>query len=109
MVVRQKGITLDVANNSIFTFEAMRAMVLNQKTIESAERFQFKTDPRTKDIITKYIKRSVKSTIGEKRVIDGFDTLPFGFEGKNKEMIKNKFYKYIKYLQDNDSTTREDV
>ena len=83
VVVRQKGITLDVANNSIFTFDAMRDMVLNQTTIESAERFQFKTDPKTKDIITKYIKISVKSTIGEKRVIDGFDTLPFGFEEEN--------------------------
>ena len=87
VVVRQEGVTLDVANISIFTVEAMRDMVLNQTTIESAERFQFKTDPRTKEIITKYIKRSAKSTLGGKRAIDGFDTLPFGFEGETKRSI----------------------
>ena len=55
-------------------------MVLNHSEIKSKERHQFKWDSNTKDIITKYISRSIKSTIKEKRTIDGFDTLPFGYE-----------------------------
>ena len=78
---------MDVAHNSMFTFETIPNVVLDQTTIGSTERFQFKTDPRTKEIITKYIKRSVKSTIGEKRSTDGFETLPFGFEVETKESI----------------------
>ena len=58
----------------------MKNMVLNNSEIKSKERHQFKWDSNTKDIITKYISRSIKSTIKEKRTIDGFDTLPFGYE-----------------------------
>ncbi len=52
-------------------------MVLNDKTLKSKERHQFKWDTTTKDIITKNISRSIRSTIGEKRLIDGLDTKPF--------------------------------
>ena len=54
-------------------------MVLNNKSIKSEERHQFKWDKKSKDIITKYIGRSIKSTMNEKRFIDGYDSLPFGF------------------------------
>jgi len=48
--------------------------------IESKKRHQFKWDNQTKDIITKSIKRSIRSTVKEKRTIDGYDSLPFGYE-----------------------------
>ena len=47
--------------------------------IETIPRFTFAWDPLTKDVITKYIGRSVRSTIGEKRMIKGYDTEPFGY------------------------------
>jgi hypothetical protein len=78
--IKLKGITLDVANSKIATFEALKEMVLNHKTIETAKRFQFQWDNKTKDIITRYISRSIKSTVCEKRTIDGYDTKPFGYE-----------------------------
>ena len=77
--VKQKGITLDKANDDVVNFETMIDMVLNNKSIKSEERHQFKWDKKSKDIITKYIGRSIKSTMNEKRTIDGYDSLPFGF------------------------------
>ena len=79
--VKQKGITLDMANDEVVNFDTMRDMVLNDSTIKSKERFQFKWDTKTKDIITQHISRSIKSTVKEKRTIDGVDTQPFGWGG----------------------------
>ena len=56
----------------------MKDMVLNNKELKSMERHQFKWDNHTKDIVTKYIARSIQSTVKEKRTLDGYDTLPFG-------------------------------
>ena len=79
--VTQKGITLDMANDEVINFDTMKDMVLNTTmSIESKKRFQFKWDTNTKDILTKYVSRSIKSTVKEKRTIDGFDTLPFGYQ-----------------------------
>ena len=50
--------------------------------IKSKDRFQFKWDTKTKDIVTTHISRSIRSTINEKRTIDGLDTLPFGWGSK---------------------------
>ena len=50
--------------------------------MESAERFTFKRDGKTKNVVTKYIHRKIKSTAHEKRNIDPnntFNTLPFGY------------------------------
>ena len=77
--VKQKGITLDMANDEVVNFDTMRDMVLNDSTIKSKERFQFKWDTKAKDIITNNVSTSIKSTIKEKRTIDGFDTQPFGW------------------------------
>ena len=77
--VKQKGITLDRANDEVVNFDTMRDMVLNGTGIESKKRFQFKWDTKTKDIITNNVSRSIKSTIKEKRIIDGYDTKPFGW------------------------------
>ena len=78
-VVKQKGITLDRGNDRLINFETMRDMVLNTKILTSNPRFQFRWDNKTKDVITKHIARSVKSTVKEKRNIDAYDTYPFGY------------------------------
>ena len=61
-------------------FESVKHMVLNNKSLETKPRHQFKWDTKSKDIVTSYISRSVKSTIKEKRNIHGYDSTPFGFE-----------------------------
>ena len=70
---------MDRANDEVVNFDTMRDMVLNGTGIESKKRFQFKWDTKTKDIITNNVSRSIKSTIKEKRIIDGYDTKPFGW------------------------------
>jgi len=99
--LKQKGITLDRNNSELLDFDTYRDMVLNHKVkelteqkdslfkwdeknksicIETSKRYQFRWDDNTKDIVTKYISRSVRATIGEKRDIDGYNTFPFGYE-----------------------------
>jgi len=58
----------------------MKDMVLNDKTIESEKRFQFRWNNNTKDIVTVNIGKSIRSTISEKRDLNGYETLPFGFQ-----------------------------
>ena len=92
IVVKQKGITLDRANETKVNFETFKQMVLNQKVfkttplpwdpilkIETIPRFTFAWTAVSKYIITNHIGRSVRSTIGEKRLVDGFDTIPYGY------------------------------
>jgi hypothetical protein len=79
IVVKQKGITLDRANETRVNFETMKSMVLNQETLLTIPRFTFAWENVSKDVITKFIARSVRSTIGEKRTIDGYDTVPYGY------------------------------
>ena len=55
IVVKQKGITLDMANDEVVNFDTMRDMVLNGGTIKSTERFQFKWGTLTKDNITQKV------------------------------------------------------
>ena len=69
----------------------MKDMVLNNKPMQSEKRFTFKWETTSKNIVTDYIARSVKSTIGEKRCIVGYDTLPLGFED-NQNKIFNVLY-----------------
>ena len=80
LIIKQKGITMDRANSKIITFEAMTNLTLNDRTLDTAKRFQFSWDGKTKDVVTKFISRSIKSTVNEKRTIDGYDTKPFGFK-----------------------------
>ena len=85
-----------MANDEVVNFDTMREMVLNtaekgpidkkkdkefdpERQIQTKERFQFKWDTQSKDIITTHISRSIRSTINEKRTIDGLDSLPFGW------------------------------
>jgi hypothetical protein len=71
---------MDAANSKIITFETMRDMVLNNTSIKSEERYTFRWDAKTKDVITNFLSRSIRSTVNSKRTIDGYDTLPFGYE-----------------------------
>ena len=79
IVIKMKGVTLDVANLKLVTFEAVRDMVLNDGIIETKERFNFRWDNNTKDVRTIYIGKSLRSTVSEKRMLDGYDTKPFGY------------------------------
>ena len=80
VVIKQKGITLDRANSNIFSFEHVRNITLNNLKLESAKRYQFQWT-KEKEIITKYVPRSVQSTLNCKRmVLDNFDTLPYGYK-----------------------------
>ncbi len=75
---------MDVANTDIIKFKTMKEMVLNQGTLKSAKRFTFATDPKTREVVTKFLDRSVRSTVKEKRTVFGYDTLPFGYVEKGK-------------------------
>ena len=77
VVVKQKGITLDEANSAVVNFHSLKNMVLNDGVIKSESRYQFQWDRSTKEIRTGYIARSIHSTLNSKRVLDGYDTLPF--------------------------------
>ena len=79
-VVKQKGITLDVANACAVNFDTLKHMVLNDETLQSVPRYQFQWDKKSKNIITGQISRSIHSTINSKRDLDGYDTTPFGYK-----------------------------
>ena len=92
--VKQKGVALDRSIETRVNLESFKQMVLNRKAtghadalpwdpiakIETLPRFTFAWDAKTKDVKTKYIARSVRSTTGEKRSINGFDTVPDGYD-----------------------------
>jgi hypothetical protein len=79
-VIKQKGITMDETNYKIITFETMRYMVINNTSIKSEERYTFRWDAKSKNVITQFIGRSIRSTVNSKRTIVGYETLPFGYE-----------------------------
>jgi hypothetical protein len=81
ITIKQKGITLDRANSNVFTFENVRNVSLKNVSLESQKRYQFTWNKTTKDIETKYLSRTVNSTINTKRILlENYDTLPFGYE-----------------------------
>jgi hypothetical protein len=58
----------------------MRDMVLNNTSIKSEERYTFRWLAKTKEVVTQFISRSIRSTVNSKRTIVGYETLPFGYE-----------------------------
>ena len=81
-VVKQKGITLDRANSNLFTFDKVKNMVLDGASIQSEKRHQFVWNQTTKDVETRYVSRTVQSTLDMKREFtEGtYDTVPFGYK-----------------------------
>ena len=81
ITIKQKGITLDRANSNVFTFENVKNVSLKNVPLKSEERYQFTWNKTSKDIETKYLSRTVNSTINTKRILlENYDTLPFGYE-----------------------------
>ena len=81
IVIKQKGITLDRANSNVFTFENVKKVTLNNKPLKSEERHQFTWNKTSKDVETKYISRTVNSTIDSKRTsLENYETLPYGYK-----------------------------
>jgi hypothetical protein len=98
MKMKQKRITLDVNNREKITYDRFKDLVLNwdklieeevitktglekkqvQTNIKSEWRYQFAWVDR--NIITKWVRKSIKSTVNDKRRIRGFDTYPYGFD-----------------------------
>jgi hypothetical protein len=82
VITKQKGLTLDVENSKLANFDTLKHLVLNHMPslnhIETKERFQFRWE--NEQVITKFISKSIRSTISEKRQINGYSTLPYGFK-----------------------------
>ena len=87
-----KGITLDVANSEIVSFDKVKDMVLKHGTIETEKRFQFVWDQETKKIRTIFMSKKIQSTIHTKRIVYGMDTKPYGYVNKLIE-------RYLHYLR----------
>ena len=81
IVIKQKGITLHVANSNKFTFETVRDVVLKDIPIVSVPRFSFRMVEKTKDIITVDLSRTARMTVDTKRNIHAdFSTTPYGYK-----------------------------
>ncbi len=103
-VVKQKGITLDTANDKAFKFENMKRAVFENSYIDSENRFMFNWDSATKEVKTVYVSRRVRTTANEKRMcVDNFNTLPFGHQE-----ITSKYIEYNKAVQDKFETLNKE-
>ena len=78
--VKTKGVTLDITNAKLVNLESLRAMVLEDARITTADRYQFRDNHQNKTIETRYSNKSIRCTVGEKRMIIGTDTFPLGFK-----------------------------
>jgi hypothetical protein len=96
--MKQKRITLDMNNRAEITYDRFKDLSLNwnklseeevrtktgvetklvQNNIKSEWRYQFAWVD--KNIVTKWVRKSIKSTVNDKRCIRGFDTYPYGFD-----------------------------
>ena len=56
--------------------------------MKSAKMFTFATDSNTRDVVTKLLDRSIRSTVKEKRTVFGYDTLPFGYVEQGRTQAK---------------------
>ena len=91
---------MDSANSTIITFETMRDMVLNTTSIKSEARYTFRWDSKSKDVVTQSLSLSISSTVNTTRTIEGFDTLPYGYEQEESKQQTNKASKqyYINFF-----------
>ena len=81
IVILNKGIKINKANDDFVDFDKFIQMVKGEvKTLTTASRFTFKWDTVSKDVHTKYIARTIQSTVHEKRPNkegDSYNTVPF--------------------------------
>ncbi len=70
VVIKQKGITMDVANTDVINFKIMKDMVLSQGTLKSAKTFTFATDSNTRDVVTKFL--GPQYSLNSQRETDSF-------------------------------------
>ena len=81
IVCKQKGITLDRNNEKKVNFYELKQMVLNNSTIMTEPRFQFRWDASTRSVFTIDVQKQIQSTVATKRVVnDDYTTVPFGWE-----------------------------
>ena len=69
VVIKQKGVTLDKANDDVVHFDSMKDMILNNKPIQTQKRFQFRWDTCSKDIVTQYISKKHQINVKRKKTI----------------------------------------
>ena len=79
VVIKQKGITLDVANSEVVNFNSMKVF-FNDGILQSIPRYQFQWGKATQNITTGKLSRSIHSTINSKPDLDGYDTTPKGYK-----------------------------
>ena len=88
VVVKQRGVTLDIDNKDRIHVDEFINVVKGEKTcMTSAERFTFKWAEKSRNVLTQYIHCNINYTAHEKRNIDPnnpFNTLPFGYETHKK-------------------------
>jgi hypothetical protein len=60
--------------------DSFKTMDLKDIQITTALRYQFRDNHQNKTIETKYSNKSIRCTVGEKRIIVGTDTFPIGFK-----------------------------
>ena len=70
LLLDRKGITMDVVNTDIINFGTMKYMVLSQGTLKSAKIFTFATDPKTRDVVTKFL--GPQYSLNSQRETDSF-------------------------------------
>ena len=62
-VIEQQGITMDVANSKVITVETMQDMVLNNTVLNHEDRYTYRWDSKSNDVITKFLSRGIISTV----------------------------------------------
>ncbi len=55
VIIKQKKITMDVANTDVMNFKIMKDMALSQGTLKSAKIFTVAADSNTRDVVTKFL------------------------------------------------------
>ena len=66
-VITQQGITMDAATSKLATFRTMCGMVRNNTIITSEVRSTFIWDNKTKDVVTQFLVRSIRSIVNSKK------------------------------------------
>ncbi len=88
VVIKQKGITMDVANTDVINLKIMKDMVLSQGPWNPQKHLHLQQTLTLEMLWRNSLDRSIRSTVKEKRTVFGYDTLPFGYVEKGKTQAK---------------------